>query len=351
MNRSLLEILVDPVSAERLTLEATQFDGDEILEGILRAGGRQYPIADGIPRFVLTNDSDQQLTASSFAYKWRQRNTYESPEMGEAASRWMCKRYGFADLEEMRMYLSRSGRILDAGCGSGFSSLLCMEHCWSDRSSCEWYGVEISEAIDVARERVGVGPRRHFIQGDILQLPLTPGSFDLVFCEGVLHHTPSTEAAFRCVADMLEPGGELLCYMYRKKGPIREFADDLVREVLAPLGPEEAWNALRPLTALGRALTELDAEVEVEQDIPYLGIRAGRHDVQRLIYSHMLKLFWNPSLSFEENNHVNFDWYSPRYAHRHTEEEVRHWCEEFHLCIEYLDTSEQSGYTLRARKH
>ena len=80
MNRSLLEILVDPVSAERLTLEATQFDGDEILEGTLRAGGRQYPIADGIPRFVLTNDSDQQLTASSFAYKWRQRNTYESPE-------------------------------------------------------------------------------------------------------------------------------------------------------------------------------------------------------------------------------------------------------------------------------
>ena len=90
MNRSLLEILIDPVSAERLTLEATLFDGDEILEGTLRAGGRQYPITDGIPRFVLTNDSDQQLTASSFAYKWRQRNTYESPEMGEAASRWMC---------------------------------------------------------------------------------------------------------------------------------------------------------------------------------------------------------------------------------------------------------------------
>ena len=48
MNRSLLEILIDPVSDERLTLEASQFDGDEILEGTLRAGGRQYPITDGI---------------------------------------------------------------------------------------------------------------------------------------------------------------------------------------------------------------------------------------------------------------------------------------------------------------
>ena len=90
VNKSLLEILVDPVSAERLTLAATQFDGDEILEGTLRAGGRQYPIADGIPRFVLTNDSDQQLTASSFAYKWRQRNTYEAPNMVKVAGEWMC---------------------------------------------------------------------------------------------------------------------------------------------------------------------------------------------------------------------------------------------------------------------
>ena len=90
MNRSLLEILVDPVSDERLTLEATQFDGDGILEGTLRAGGRQYPIADGIPRFVLTDDRDQQSPASSFAYKWQQRRTDESPNMVKVAGEWMC---------------------------------------------------------------------------------------------------------------------------------------------------------------------------------------------------------------------------------------------------------------------
>ena len=90
MNRSLLGILVDPVSAERLTLEATQFDGDGILEGTLRAGGRQYPIADGIPRFVLTDDRDQQSPASSFAYKWQQRRTDESPNMVKVAGEWMC---------------------------------------------------------------------------------------------------------------------------------------------------------------------------------------------------------------------------------------------------------------------
>ena len=78
------------MSDERLTLEATQFDGDGILEGTLRAGGRQYPIADGIPRFVLTDDRDQQSPASSFAYKWQQRRTDESPNMVKVAGEWMC---------------------------------------------------------------------------------------------------------------------------------------------------------------------------------------------------------------------------------------------------------------------
>ena len=38
------------------------------------------------------------------------------------------------------------------------------------------------------------------------------------------------------------------------------------------------------------------------------GIKAGRYDVQRLVYWHIAKLFWNETFSFEANNHVNFDW-------------------------------------------
>ncbi len=89
------------------------------------------------------------------------------------------------------------------------------------------------------------------------------------------------------------------------------------------MSPDEAWDALRPLTRLGQALAELETTVEVPEDVPLLGIKAGRYDVQRLVYWHVAKLFWNPKMTFEENNHLNFDWYAPRYAHRQTEEEVR----------------------------
>ena len=350
MNKHLLDLLADPVSGGPLALQIDRAEGGDILEGTLRAEGRAYPITSGIPRFVVSDDRDQQLTATSFAFKWGQRETYDSPKVRKTLADWMIQRHGFADTARMKAYFASHRRILDAGCGSAFGSSLCMEACWAEGGACEWYGLEISAAIDTALERIGPAPRRHFIQGDILQLPLQKESFDLVISEGVLHHTPSTETAFKSLVPMVAPGGELCCYIYKKKAPLREFADDHVRQALSSLSPEEAWNALRPLTALARALSELHADIELAEPIPYLGIPAGKHDVQRLVYWHMFKLFWNADFSFEENNHINFDWYAPRYAHRHTEEDLRRWCSESGLEVEHLDTADSAGLTLRARK-
>ena len=210
-------------------------------------------------------------------------------------------------------------------------------------------GVDISEAIDVALDRLGSYPGTSFVQADILQLPFKPASFDAIISEGVLHHTPSTERAFRSLVPLLRPGGELMIYVYRKKSPVREFTDDYVRDLLQPMAPSDAWAALRPLTQLGKALAELDAEIDVPEDIELLGIPAGRHDVQRLIYWHFAKLFWNDALTFEENNHLNFDWYAPRYAHRHTEDEVRGWFESENLEVTHLDAQE-AGFTFRGTR-
>jgi hypothetical protein len=101
---------------------------------------------------------------------------------------------------------------------------------------------------------------------------------------------------------------------------------------------------------LGQALAELKTEVEVPEDVPLLGIKKGRHDVQRLVYWHFAKLYWRDTFSFEENNHVNFDWYHPRYSWRHTEKEVRQWCDEAGLEITRFDDSQESGFSVRAIK-
>lgn len=351
MQRALLDILRDPVTGSPLSLEILQESpAGRIESGLLRnAAGQTYAITNGIPRFVLTEDPDQQQTQGSFGYKWQQRDSFGSPGMQQVIHDWVVARYGFASREAMRAFFGGRRRILDAGCGAGMATRAWMDAQWRGSGTAEWVGIDISAAIDVVQERLGAIPGTHFVQADILQLPFRAESFDTIFSEGVLHHTPSTERALKALLPLLTPGGELMVYLYRRKGPVREFTDDYIRAIVSEQDPAAAWALLRPLTRLGQALAELKTAVDVPEDIPYLGIKAGRYDVQRLIYWHFAKLFWNEALTFEENNHVNFDWYHPRYAHRQTEEDIRRWCAEGGLRITHLDAQE-SGFTVRASK-
>jgi arsenite methyltransferase len=329
----LIELLADPLDGSPLTL-----DGDALRGG----SGRRYPIVDRIPRFARSEDAGQAQTEESFGFKWTRRDSFGSEAMNRELHAWLLERYGFESAAAMRDHFAAKGRILDAGCGAGVAASAWLDDGWTG----EFVGLDISRAVDVARERLGGFPGTHFVQGDVTRPPFRPASFDVVFSEGVLHHTPSTKASFDALVPLLADGGELMIYVYRRKAPIREFTDDYVRERVAGLSPEETWEALRPLTRLGQALAELEIEVEVPEDVPLLGIEAGRYDVQRLIYWHVAKLFWNPNMSFEENNHLNFDWYAPRYAWRHTEDEVRAWYAEAGVEITRFDRQE-SGFTIR----
>jgi SAM-dependent methyltransferase len=346
MRDVLIDILVDPVDRAPLRLlDATRGDTGDIERGRLQGShARSYEIADSIPRFVSTDDVGQRQTERSFDFKWHQRELFTSPAMMAQGRQWLVTRYGFESSVAMSEFMAAQPRVLDAGCGGGYSASLWLQSDWGGQM---WVGADISAAVDVARERLGGVRNTHFVQADLMQLPFAPETFDVVFTEGVLHHTPSTERAFHALVPLVRRGGELMFYVYRKKSPVREFTDDFIRDRVSHLPPEAAWDALRPLTQLGEALAGLNAEIELTDPIPLLGIPAGRHDVQRLVYWHFAKLFWNHALSFDENHLVNFDWYHPHYAHRHTEDEIRSWCEAAALRIDHFDMQE-SGYTVRA---
>jgi arsenite methyltransferase len=337
MDSALVELLVDPIAKTPLVPEEGELRGAE---------GRSYSVRDGIPRLVAGDDEGQTQTARSFEHKWRRRSSWGSDSMHEQLSLWIPRRYGFGSTDEMRSWFAQRPWTLDAGCGAGQVASLWLTPAWADTGA-QWVGLDISAAIDVARDRLGGIEGTHFVQADLLALPFRTGAFDAVFAEGVLHHTPSTRAALKAVAEVVRPGGELLFYVYRRKSPLRELADDYVRDRIAGLPPDEAWELLVPLTRLAQALVEARAEIEVPEDVELLGIPAGRHDVQRLVYWHFAKLFWHEAYSLDENVHVNFDWYHPRYAHRQSEEEVRSWCEEANLEIVHLD-GQESGFTVRA---
>jgi arsenite methyltransferase len=118
---------------------------------------------------------------------------------------------------------------------------------------------------------------------------------------------------------------------------------------LQAMSPQQAWEALAPLTRLDIALGELRTEIELADPIDLLGIPAGRIDVQRLFYWHVAKAFYRADLSFDEMNHINYDWYAPANAARQTPEEVRAWCADLGLSIE-REVIEEAGITIIARK-
>jgi len=290
----------------------------------------------------------QEQTKETFAFKWSKRETYESDSVKARAKTWLLEKYCHGTLEQLNDWLSGERKIiLDVGCGSGFSALLFFgEHLQRH----DYLGVDISDAVNIAKIRFEEeGVPGDFLQCSLLDLPIPSRSVDIIFAEGVLHHTDSTAESIAYLAQKLKPSGRFLFYVYAKKAIIREFADDYIRQYLQGLTDEESWEALKPLTRLGIALGELQGEIDVPEAIPFLGIPKGKFDIQRFFYWYLCKVFYRPEFTFEEMHHINFDWYKPLHCHRHTPEEITTYCQDANLCIERLHV-EPSGITVVARK-
>lgn len=290
----------------------------------------------------------QSQTDQAFGFKWAKRDTYESEASKSNMRRWLVERYCANDPSRLSTLLSGGRKIiLDAGCGAGFSGLLFFGEALRDH---DYLGVDISSAVDVARQRFDeINMPGDFLQADISCLDIPEGSLDIIFSEGVMHHTDSTEKTLKHLSGKLASDGRFLFYVYRKKALVREFTDDAIREALRPLTDEQAWEALKPLTKLGIALGEIGRDIEVTDSIPFLGIEAGKLDIQRFFYWNVCKAYYRPELTFDEMQHVNFDWFRPLNCHRHTPEEVGSWCGECGLEIEHMDIQE-AGITVVARK-
>ncbi len=327
---------------ELLGIETPPAEGSE-----LEVRGSPFVLRNGILRAQGSLSEEQEQTSEAFQFKWAMRETFESDVSLGRMQEWLLQRYGNVANEKWWGDYGEAPVLLDAGCGAAMSALALLEPI-IDRV--RYLGVDVSGAVDVAARRFAEREQpAAFIQADITDLPLEPGSVDVIFSEGVLHHTDSTEEALHALARLLRPGGRFLFYVYRRKGPIREFTDDYVRDRLQSMDPEEAWDAMMSLTKLGNALGELDIEVEVPEEVPLLGISAGNIELQRLFYWYVCKAYYDPELSLDELNHINYDWYAPRNAHRQSPAEVREWCAEALLEIEREDVQE-AGITVVAKK-
>lgn len=157
------------------------------------------PVVRGIPRFV---DSDHYV--SSFSFQW---TTYTDTQLDS--------RQGVALTEQdlvLKTGLSpdevRGRLVLDAGVGIGRHAELLAG--WGAHV----VGVDLSDAVETARDNLARFPNALVMQADIGALPFRPASFDVIYSIGVLHHTPDTRAYTERLLPLLKPGGVLAIWVY-----------------------------------------------------------------------------------------------------------------------------------------
>jgi len=289
-------------------------------------------------RNSMREDSSASQTTDSFAQKWANshdfqvgQETLDSDTLG-----WVLGRNGFSSVAELSSFLATRRRILDAGCGNGRILNLLASHAGHESSL---VGLDLA-AAEIAQRNLAGFPNVVVRSHDLLDpLPRDLEPFDFIYCQEVLHHTGDPELAFANLCDSLAPNGMIAIYVYKKKGPVREYSDDFIHEKIKHLDYGGAEHHMRSLQILGRRLSELSVTVDLP-DIELLGIPAGKHDVQRLIYNYFLKCYWNPELTEDANTMINFDWYHPSFSSRHTLDEVEGWFRKMQLEIVHSHVDE-----------
>jgi SAM-dependent methyltransferase len=347
-------------------------DGGHIVEGVVKsADGTWFPIIKGVPSFLTgpmrldlaafctrhglqmpadtqsrPEAKDQAETNKTFSDKWSKFKQYGlEPEHKEFLFGWYCKKLGVPDLEALKAFYAKRQRVLEVGPGSGFNTRFIAENCPG-----EVFALDVSEAAFTTFENTRHLANCTVVQADLMDAPFADDSFDFIIADGVLHHTPNTRAAVEALFKKVRPGGQFFFYVYKEMGASRRFADRHIREAFSKMAPADCYKACEGLTELGRELSKLNARITIDKAIPILGIPAGEHDVQRLIYYNFVKCFWNDAFDYETNNMVNFDWYHPHNAWQHSEDEVRGWLKDLGVTEFQINDANPNGISVLLTK-
>jgi len=224
MRESLLEVLAEPRTGAALKLKVAQHEGDVIESGeLVSESGNRYPIRNGIPRFV-----PQTGYTDTFGKQW---NLFRTTQLDSTTgNNYSEKRF---DTETRWTEGDLAGqRVLDAGCGAGrFGEV-------AARRGARYVGLDMSSAVDAARETLRPYPDAELVQASLLEPPFRRGVFDLAYSIGVLQHTPDPQGGLASVVSCVRSGGKFSFTIYARRPWTKLNAKYLVRPITRRLPSE-----------------------------------------------------------------------------------------------------------------
>lgn len=298
MQNKLLQYLVCPKCKHSLTLKVKEENNNEVKTGRLKcvACGKNYPIINFIPRFVA---SDKYVGNFSFEWQIHKNTQLDSFQRNKISHDTFFDKTGF-NKKDLKKKL-----VLDVGCGMGrFMEIAANE-------GAEVIGIDLSLAVDAARENLKLRKNCHFIQADVFKLPFKPKTFDAIFSIGVLHHTPDTKQAFLKLPPLLKSGGKIAIWVYGQNTfrPYDHFG--------------HFWRIITP--KLPKQLLYLFSFIAIPlywtYPIPFIGN----------LINVLIPYSTDPNWRWRVLD--TFDWYSPKFQWKHTYPEIINWYEEAKLKV------------------
>ena len=186
--------------------------------------GHAFPITDGIPRFVQTGSY-----AAGFGPQWlKYRQTQLDSFTGESLSADRARRC----IGEDAWSSLRGVHVLECGCGAGrFTEVLLAQ-------GATVTSIDMTEAVEADHANFPQDDRHRIAQADILKLPFAGRGFDIVFCLGVLQHTPIPEQTMAALFEQVRPRGLLVVDHYTYRLGYFLSTQPIARAVLRRLPPD-----------------------------------------------------------------------------------------------------------------
>jgi len=134
-----------------------------------------------------------------------------------------------------------AGQVLEVGCGAGrFTEVLAA-------TGASVTSVDLSSAVEANQDNFPQDQRHRVLQADVLRLPFAPGQYDVVFCLGVIQHTPDPEETIKKLYEQVRPGGWLVVDHYTYRLSHFTKSAPLFRLVLRRMPPDEGLKCTERL--------------------------------------------------------------------------------------------------------
>lgn len=212
LNKEIYKDLICPTCRERLSLVQGQTTDDDTRRKLNLVCGsckKVYPVVGRVSCFV-SKINKHDKTALSFGFAWKafwnglfDKTTIFGLDLSDTAD-YFLNSLGLTvgDIKNVK--------IMDAGTGSGRIPM-CIQN-----MDCQVYAVDIHQGLPFVAEKFDKVSNVFFVQAELLNLPFKNGYFDVVWCSGVLHHTPDPKEAFQSIASKVKGGGRLFVSVYGK---------------------------------------------------------------------------------------------------------------------------------------